>query len=1238
MAEAELHKERLQALAEKRKRQAEIEDKRRQLDELVLQLQHFKSKATRERWLLQGSPAVPQDEEEGRRKQVEQDELHVKTLEHTIHRLESEIGLLENEESQISAKEQVLRERLRETERSIEDLQKSLQYQDGDAVNYNCSQIPDLPELNSQTPVSASGDQQPPRKPALYAMEINVEKDRKTGATKILSASAVSPRDAHQRGVKVYDDGRKVIYEVRSGGSTTLENGTHPWSPGQVDRLMQQVGQTQQREDGGRVTVTPAEPQPKGGQLSTREAKQDTKQTPSKGYEGEVTETPKASADKPVTMIFMGYHSIEDEEESKKLLGFDGTIKAEIVLIDEDDEKSLREKTVTDMSTVDGNAADLVSGRPLSDTSELSSEGKDESSTKELPPTGGEKARSVLLTAENGLYPARSSDPLKSPELSEDDSELKRERSLKTVSFFDSVSVISAGESSMELEVQTETQQSYVRSGQNSVRHGGEGLDSEVAKEILYLDQVLEANCCDPRAEMTSNGTSSPEIISIRGHGTGPSVQTCDTSPLHNHEVVLEGKKQTTFVDDNFNTKPNGHAAMIGNDCTRSPESPRTAIKKEARFELRPFHEEKKPSKLFDNPTEKEVRVKKVRPTEEIAELERERLELIRGQAVKKNPGIAAKWWNPPQEKALEEELEPEQLESLRRYEERKQRRPETNRMPQAAPRQTISFIQPETGNKEDVVMEEIDFSAARKQFLQMDHSKQPTAPKRNVAPQLYSAKPFFRTPEVTHVEKPCGSVTVANQEGVTFYDGSEVKAEKIYCCSGESVIPPKNGLAQNEFKDDDFTCARAVMTIVKEEDSDLCQRSLNSSYHTEEIDSGLDDLSLRSQDTTVLETLSNDFSMDNISDSGASNETMSVYLENSLGEYSFPSTPMATTPINGKHESGIKSPGEQSGSYHGESLTEEELEYHAGILVQNAIQQAIAQQNDKWEPLQATQHSSPIPERHVESIQPQPLVERSTVTPPPKVPSLPEETRTIAPQITVVQAAPVIPVNTYKPPSPSPPPAEKPEFSYFSKYSEAAELRSTAAVTRAQDTEVTSGPFKLRSRKQRTLSMIEEEIRAAQEREEELKRQRQARQTLHPPRSQKLKASNQPNKLVLTGKTAPGKIEKVRPVPPASPCPSEGALPSPLSDLGSDDSGGGQRTKNFMQTLMEDFETHKVKRREKAEDSSYVRSVTTEVLEATRVTRRKSNMALRWEAGIYANQDEAEEDEEEEEEEEEEE
>lgn len=52
-------------------------------------------------------------------------------------RLESEIILLENEESQISAKEQVLRERLRETESSIEDLQKVRHSQTHTHTNLN---------------------------------------------------------------------------------------------------------------------------------------------------------------------------------------------------------------------------------------------------------------------------------------------------------------------------------------------------------------------------------------------------------------------------------------------------------------------------------------------------------------------------------------------------------------------------------------------------------------------------------------------------------------------------------------------------------------------------------------------------------------------------------------------------------------------------------------------------------------------------------------------------------------------------------------------------------------------------------------------------------------------------------------------------------------------------------------------------------------------------------------------
>lgn len=62
--------------------------------------------------------ALPRFEPERRRVS------RLRTLSCVFFRLESEIGALESEESQISAKEQVLRERLKETERSIEDLQK----------------------------------------------------------------------------------------------------------------------------------------------------------------------------------------------------------------------------------------------------------------------------------------------------------------------------------------------------------------------------------------------------------------------------------------------------------------------------------------------------------------------------------------------------------------------------------------------------------------------------------------------------------------------------------------------------------------------------------------------------------------------------------------------------------------------------------------------------------------------------------------------------------------------------------------------------------------------------------------------------------------------------------------------------------------------------------------------------------------------------------------------------------
>lgn len=82
--------ERLQAIAEKRKRQTEIENKRRQLDDDRRQLQHLKSKALRERWLLDGAP-----EEEETKRRLHEDEVKTKLLEQVILRLEQEIEELE---------------------------------------------------------------------------------------------------------------------------------------------------------------------------------------------------------------------------------------------------------------------------------------------------------------------------------------------------------------------------------------------------------------------------------------------------------------------------------------------------------------------------------------------------------------------------------------------------------------------------------------------------------------------------------------------------------------------------------------------------------------------------------------------------------------------------------------------------------------------------------------------------------------------------------------------------------------------------------------------------------------------------------------------------------------------------------------------------------------------------------------------------------------------------------------
>ncbi|XP_012576836.1 PREDICTED: A-kinase anchor protein 2 isoform X2 [Condylura cristata] len=808
-----------------------------------------------------------------------------------------------------------------------------------------------------------------------------------------------------------------------------------------------------------------------------------------------------------------------------------------------------------------------------------------------------------------------------------------------------------------------------------------ESLDNDVAREIRYLDEVLEANCCDSAVDGTYNGTSSPEpgaaVLADSPSPPAHSAQQPEPTkrapgrPAPPHIELSESPSGTMAEGGRVNGHSPERPRDVLGDSLQAPVSPSsstssrgssrdgeftlTTLKKEAKFELRAFHEDKKPSKLFDDDErgKEQYCVRKVRPSEEMLELEKERRELIRSQAVKKNPGIAAKWWNPPQEKTIEEQLDEEHLESHKKYKERKEKRAQQEQMlmqqqvqqhpPQPPP---LLCTAPASGlmenAKEDIVTEQIDFSAARKQFQLMENSRQPAA-KGQSTPRLFSIKPFYRPLGSLNSDRPLTVSKPASVRAAPEDSGSLATKEQRASPGPESSTPQgKEGSCGEPSKrgplpkpwaeDGEFTSARAVLTVVKDDDPgvlDQFSKSVNVSLTQEELDSGLDELSVRSQDTTVLETLSNDFSMDNISDSGASNETTSALQENSLADFSLPQTPQTDNPSEGRGEGGSKSFSDHGfyspSSTLGDSPSmDDPLEYQAGLLVQNAIQQAIAEQagGAVSETSKGVAHRQG-PEARTgppSSEKPQNMFE------PPQVSSPVQEKRDVLPKIVPAEDRALRERGTSQPlpavQSSGPINMEetRPEGGYFSKYSEAAELRSTASLLATQESDVMVGPFKLRSRKQRTLSMIEEEIRAAQEREEELKRQRRVLQSA--PSSRAKNALSLPSRTSCY-KTAPGKIEKVK--PPPSPTP-EG--PSLQPDLTPEEAAGSQRPKNLMQTLMEDYETHKSKRRERMDDSSYTSKllsckVTSEVLEATRVNRRKSALALRWEAGIYANQEE---------------
>ncbi|XP_054030922.1 paralemmin-1 isoform X3 [Dryobates pubescens] len=308
-----LQQERLQAIAEKRKRQTEIENKRRQLEDDRRQLQHLKSKALRERWLLEGAPASASEEDEAMKKQMQEDEVKTKELEETIQRLEKELETLENGSSAASTKE-------------------------------------NLAEVAA------------PAKEEKAELVPNTQKSP-LGTVKAEKKVSSSPMKA----VEGTDMMKAVVHAV-SAEDGALQNGAHPLSSSEVDELLHKADEATLSEAAGREASAKA-----GGEAGSAPGSQ--KPTPRREITGlqakpreSSTALPtgegiEASREQPVTMIFMGYQNVEDENETKKVLGLEGTIKAELVVIE--DAESKQEAAVKDHAPPNGTALEPAAAQPM---------------------------------------------------------------------------------------------------------------------------------------------------------------------------------------------------------------------------------------------------------------------------------------------------------------------------------------------------------------------------------------------------------------------------------------------------------------------------------------------------------------------------------------------------------------------------------------------------------------------------------------------------------------------------------------------------------------------------------------------------------------------------------------------------------------------------------------------------------------------------------------------------------
>uniref|UniRef100_UPI00398EB34A mitotic interactor and substrate of PLK1-like isoform X2 n=1 Tax=Pristiophorus japonicus TaxID=55135 RepID=UPI00398EB34A len=676
---------------------------------------------------------------------------------------------------------------------------------------------------------------------------------------------------------------------------------------------------------------------------------------------------------------------------------------------------------------------------------------------------------------------------------------------------------------------------------------------------------------------------------------SGPSISLTPTSGIDcGDDVIIHAKKVAVIQsqdigdqDSSVNGGPRGafySKTELGEGLTPAVvrDEKLTTIMKEANFDLRTYHAEKKPTKLFSDNEEGKYQTVIIKGTADDEMLERERIAIIRNQALKKSSTIAEQWGSTER---LDLEERPSLADSTQKQDETWSWMSNSSSYPNET-----SMAHPEGINTE-----QINFTAARQQFLEMEKARQEIPMSPRLSAQPYRA--FSRS-----------SIHSTSTQPLSYKDFSArpagtVKAVGVgYFPEGQKDEHSTKSLMSNSV----FT-AEKIATLENGDDEKFgyTRRSLPVCSSIDDLDSGLGEMA-------------NDYGYGYTSDGGASNEMLNVATDNSCVFEFSEQMPVPETPI----EKEIRFAMEREESLRKErgirkSVSSEEMvqiktkpllshlpptspflkskdKNRMVFFAQREIErdskreETLRQEGkvkglyDKGMP-QEVEERKKVFEQQIDDVpvMPQqgcrPKLASSASLESLDMCSVSEESNIVhvdsAPCKVILQESPdyqLLSASTHRTSSSKPDPA------------------THRATTRLSESLTTPNeePYTLRPWKHLTTFLIEREIEEEQRREEELRARRLKQQPA-------------------------GSLSLARASTPESPNPAVNVVfPGQHSRAGASDS---ERRRGLPEAIPSQ-NGQKYAGIEASDD------VNTEVLESTRVTRRKSAMALRWEAGLFNN------------------